>query len=75
MAERCYYKNIDWHVHVKGSPMGDIKFAFVCMGSDEPVDDLGMARSKRRSIDWSVIDVLRTSCRPSAAAKGSMSRR
>ena len=40
MAERCGYKNIDWHVHVKGSPMGDIKFAFVWMEPDELIDDL-----------------------------------
>jgi hypothetical protein len=40
MAERCGYKNIDWKVHVKGSPMGDIKFAFVWMEPDELLDDL-----------------------------------
>jgi aspartate/methionine/tyrosine aminotransferase len=40
MAERCGYTNIDWHVHVKGSPMGDIKFAFVWMEPDELIRDL-----------------------------------
>ena len=40
MAERCGYTKIDWHVHVKGSPMGDIKFAFVWMEPDELLRDL-----------------------------------
>ena len=40
MAERCGYTKIDWHVHVKGSPMGDIKFAFVWMEPDELIQDL-----------------------------------
>ena len=40
MTERCGYKNVDWHVQVRGSPMGDIKFAFVWMESDELIDDL-----------------------------------
>jgi aspartate/methionine/tyrosine aminotransferase len=40
MAQRCGYKNIDWEVHVKGSPMGDIKFAFVWMEPGELIEDL-----------------------------------
>ena len=40
MAERCGYTRIDWKVHVKGSPMGNIKFAFVWMEPDELIDDL-----------------------------------
>lgn len=40
MAERCGYTKVEWAVNVKGSPMGDIKFAFVWMEPDELIDDL-----------------------------------
>lgn len=40
MAERCGYTKVEWAVDVKGSPMGDIKFAFVWMEPDELIDDL-----------------------------------
>lgn len=40
MAQRSGYENIDWHVHVKKSPMGDIKFAFVWMEADTLIEDL-----------------------------------
>lgn len=40
MGDRCGYTKIEWSVHVHGSPMGDINFAFVWMEPDELVDDL-----------------------------------
>ena len=51
IAERCGYTRIDWKVHVKGSPMGNIKFAFVWMEPDELVDDL---RNFGRLIDTEI---------------------
>ncbi len=50
MAKRSGYENIDTYVHVKKSPMGDIKFAFVWMEADTLIEDLrnfdGLADTK-----------------------------
>jgi hypothetical protein len=51
MAERCGYTKIDWKVDMKGSPMGDITFAYVWMEPEELVDDL---RNFGRLVDTEV---------------------
>lgn len=40
MASRAGFENIDWHVKVMNSPMGNIRFAFVWMDTGQMLDDL-----------------------------------
>ncbi len=37
---RAGYKNIDWAIDIKNSPLGDVRCAYVWMGGDELVADL-----------------------------------